>query len=211
MLTCLVDALRYSLPAISFVALVIGGIAYVTNQPYRDEIDHALKGLKGLKGDVKVPERMLPWGYDAGQLREVKEKLRSEPAGDRQTLLDVYVSPVLYWNDIVFAVAIAVFSASLWLWALLQFEPAGLVKWLVIFFAACSVVYGIADVAEDVMLARLFGPYPVADREVRLASALTQAKMGSMAFSVAGGLAFSVLSLLTPHKTFERVNSPAPS
>ncbi len=200
----MVDAIGYVLPAVSFIGLVVGGIAFLTNQPYRDEIDHAL-------GKLKIPERMLPWGYDAGQVREVKEKLGKEFAEDRRTLLDVYVSPVLYWNDIVFAVAMAVFAASLWLWALLQFEPAGLARWLVIIFCASAVVYGIADVAEDVILARLLSRNTFSDGEVRLASALTQIKVVSMSGSVAGGLAFLVLNVLTPHKTYGRVNSPAPS
>ena len=205
MLSCLVDAVRYLLPAISFIGLVVGGIAYVTNQPYRDEIDHALTG------NLKIPERMLPWGYDADQVRQVKERLRGELVDDRRTLLDVYVSPVLYWNDIVFAVTIAVFSASLWLWVLLQFEPTGIARWLVIIFAAGSVLYGIADVAEDVMLARLFTANRVSTGEVRLASMLTQIKMVSITASVAGVMVFVVLSVLTPHKTLAPVNSPAPS
>ncbi|WP_342740319.1 hypothetical protein [Bradyrhizobium sp. B117] len=205
MLSCLVDALRYVLPAISFIGLIVGGIAYVTNQPYRDDIDHALRG------DLKIPERMLPWGYNADQVRQVKERLRGKLVDDRQTLLDVYVSPVLYWNDIVFAVGIAVFSASLWLWVLLQFEPTGLARWLVIIFAASGVLYGIADVAEDVMLARLFRANRVSADEAHLASALTLAKVVTMSASVAGGLVFLVLNVLTPHKTFAPVNSPAPS
>jgi hypothetical protein len=61
------------------------------------------------------------------------------------------------------------------------------------------------------MLARLFTRPTISDNEVRVASALTQTKMASMFVSVAGGLAFSVLHVLTPHKTFPRVSSPAPS
>ncbi|WP_265441466.1 hypothetical protein [Bradyrhizobium sp. SEMIA] len=205
MLSCLADALRYVLPAVSFIALIVGGIAYVTNQPYRDEIDHALKP------DLKAPERMLPRGYNADQVRQVKQRLHGELVDDRRTLLDVYVSPVLYWNDIVFAVAIAVFSASLWLWVLLQFEPTGIARLLVIIFAASSVLYGIADVTEDVMLARLFTANRITTGEVRIASVLTQIKMVSITASVAGVMVFFVLSLLTPHKTFAPVNSPAPS
>lgn len=205
MLSCLLDAVRYLLPAIGFIGLIVAGIAFVTNQPDRDEIDHALKP------NLKAPERMLPWGYNADQVRQVKQRLQGELVDDRRTRLDVYVSPVLYWNDIVFAVAMAVFSASLWLWVLLQFEPTGLAHWLVVIFATASVLYGIVDVAEDVMLARLYRADRIFANEVRLASALTQAKMITMSASVAGGLVFLMLNVLTPHKTFASVNSPAPS
>lgn len=205
MLSCLVDAVRYALPAIGLIGLIVAGIAFVSNQPYRDEIDHALKP------DLKAPERMLPWGYNEDQVRQVKQRLHGDLVDDRRTRLDVYVSPVLYWNDIVFAVAMAVFSASLWLWVLLQFEPMGLARGLVIIFATSGVLYGIADIAEDVMLARLFRANRVSANEVRLASALTQAKMITMSASVAGGLVFLLLNVLTPHKTLAPVNSPAPS
>lgn len=61
------------------------------------------------------------------------------------------------------------------------------------------------------MLARLFTANRISTGEVRIASVLTQIKMVSITASVAGVMVFFVLSLLTPHKTFAPVNSPAPS
>lgn len=204
MLTCLIDAIRYLLPAISFIGLVVAGIAFVTNQPYRDRTNaHLAPGLD-------IPERMMR-GYDAPKLQQVIETLRSAPSVDGRTPLDVYIRPVLYWNDIVFAVALAVFSASLWLWVLLQFEPAGFARWLVIIFTVSAVLYGVTDVAEDWMLARLFTRQSVSDGEARVASALTQAKIVTNGVSITAAVVFLVLGWLTPHEASQPLKSPTPS
>jgi hypothetical protein len=203
MLTCLVDATRYALPAISLVGLVIAAVAFVTNQPHRDRIDAILC-------PDSTPERS-PGGYKAEHVQRVIERLGNAPAVDQKTPLGLYVSPVLYWNDIVFAVALAVFSASLWLWVLLQFEPSGVMRGLVIAFMICAVLYGVTDVAEDMTLARLFTQQTVSTNEARVASALTQAKFGTIVLSVTGALAFLVLHTLTPHYRCPPLNSPAPS
>jgi hypothetical protein len=205
MLSCLVDALRYVLPAVSFIGLVVAGIAYVTNQPYRDRVNAPLEPAQ-----LEIPERMM-CGYDASKLQRVIETLRSAPAVDGRTPLDLYVRPVLYWNDIVFAVALTVFSATLWLWVLLQFEPSGLARWFVIIFMIGAVMYGVTDVAEDLMLARLFTRQTVSDGEARVASALTQIKIVANGVSITAAVVFFALGWLTPHEAPDRVNSPAPS
>jgi hypothetical protein len=178
--------------AVALLGLMVAIIAFVRNQPHRNLINDAL-------GDkLRIPERM--WGYSAEDVQGVIDQLRSAPAIEGRSPLDVYVRPVLYWNDILFAVALAVFSASLWLWILGQVGPVGALRYALIAVTISAVVYGVADVAEDVMLARLFAQPKVSAGGTWVACQLTRIKIATNAGSITAGAVFLTLKYLTEHK-----------
>lgn len=195
--------MRHLMLAISLVGLVIGCLAFMRNDPYRD-------GINGALGELQIPERML-WGYTVDDLQKIVARLKSSPATDGQTQLDIYVRPVLYWNDIVFAIALAVFSASLWLWILEVAQPAGLLRYLIVFFMVSAVLYGVSDVAEDVLLARLFVQPKIAVGEAWMACQLTRIKIATNAASVTSGAVFMALKYYSDRKPGPKTSSSASS
>jgi hypothetical protein len=185
------DLVHHFILAISAIGLAVAVAAFLNNRAPRDSINESLAS-KGLT----TPER--GFSYNAKDLQQVAENLKSQPSGDHRTLLDLYIRPVLIWNDMIFAVALSIFSAALWIWIMVHFELAGLPRNLVIAATVSAILYGIFDVAEDVTLARLLGKSDTISKDEGLiACRLTQSKMITLVGSVTGIVVFETLSWLT--------------
>ena len=60
---------------------------------------------------------------------------------------------------------------------LMQFEPSGFLRYLLVVMAMSSLLYAIFDTAEDFALARALGtPTTISDDKAQIASALTRLK-----------------------------------
>jgi hypothetical protein len=190
--------MHHWLLAISILSLGIAVLLFCRNVEPRGIISNTLSSAS-----LKLPERMTE-GYDAGYLKQVAIVLDARRVGNG-TALDLYRRPVLLWNDVLFAIALAFFSASLWIWVLIQLQPWleswPVLRYLIIFAAVSAVLYSVFDTAEDIMLERLLGQQQaIAQGEATTASGLTRIKIVTNGGSVTGGLVFLALSALTKDK-----------
>ncbi|UPK01812.1 hypothetical protein [Bradyrhizobium sp. 170] len=179
--------------AISAIGLAVAVGAFVKNVAPRDKID------KCLGESLPVPERRVLEGYDCSYLKRVASHLESHRLDEQQTLLDMYIRPVLLWNDIVFAIALSISSASFWVWIIIHFGLSGLPRdLLLLLFTACAVLYGILDVAEDLTLVSLLrAPGTISKRDGQVSSLLTRLKFYTIIISITGAIVFQALSSAT--------------
>src|SRR5262249_37417202 len=103
-------------------------------------------------------------------------------------------------RDIAFAVALACFIVLAWSIVIVAWPADRLGGWptrLAVVFAALGGVYGIADVAEDLKLRRIFRQARIAatlnEAEVGAANALTRIKLVTISASIIGLVTFIVL------------------
>lgn len=175
-----------------FVASALGLIGavlcYRANARYRGMIEDCLGP------GMKVPERVFPF-YDAAYLNSFIRTANGIPAPSGKSVLSLYIQPVLLWIDVGFAVFCAGFAAFFWLGLLELHFNYGWLESAVRFFLLMAVLYGFADVVEDLWLARLFSKRgPVNRQEGMIACVLTQTKLLTIVLSIVGGLFFLVLS-----------------
>lgn len=187
--------MHHWLVAISVVSLGIAVLVFSRNVEHRRIVSDTLSSAS-----LKLPERMIE-GYDAGYLKQVATVLDARRVGGG-TALDLYRRPVLLWNDVIFAIALAVFSSSLWIWILIQFQPWleswAVARYLIMAAAASAVLYAVFDTAEDIMVERLLGQHQtMTDGGAANASRLTWIKIVTNGGSVTGALVFLILSALT--------------
>lgn len=186
------------LAAVSAICLAAAVLAFMLNRKPRLAINEALASAQ-----LRTPERMT--SYDAVKLTEIVRALKSNPSHPEGTLLDLYIRPVLMWNDIIFAVTLASFAASLWIWVLLDLEPSGLIRRVVMALAASSTLYGLFDVAEDVMLIRILRkPDAISTGDGWVACQLTRLKLVTIVGSVIGAVVFQTLSWLPSAQSEQR-------
>lgn len=136
---------------VTLAALVVTVIAFFANVRNRAKIDAALK-----KNALVVPERKCK--YDGHYLESVAKAAAKESVSGHGTALKLYINPTLRW-DIVFAIALGLFTALFDFGmanALLSHPYASRVMLLL---ACMGVVYGAADVAEDIKLASILTNY----------------------------------------------------
>jgi hypothetical protein len=180
---------------ISILSLIVAVNVFVRNVEPRGEIN------KSLGENMPTPERRVTEGYNSDDLNQVAKHLRSHLRVDRRSLLELYIRPVLIWNDIIFAIALSAFSATLWLWIVVHFGLSGWPRNLLILLAASALLYGIFDVAEDVTLVRLLQKSdPISKSDGQIASLLTRLKFVTIVVSVTGGIVFQTLSWMTSEK-----------
>jgi hypothetical protein len=180
---------------ISIMSLAAAVAAFLKNVAPRGEIN------KALGESMVTPERRVTARYDSDYLKKVAKHLKSYLLNDQRTLLDRYIRPVLIWNDIIFAVALSIFSATLWIWIAVHFGLSGWPRHLLMALATSAILYGIFDVAEDIVLVRLLGkPDAISKREGQIASLLTRLKFLTIFVSATGGIVFLTLSWLTTEK-----------
>jgi hypothetical protein len=174
--------------AISVIGLVIAVVAFTQNRAGRAEINSTLSSASPA---LEAPERLFWRPYNEDYLKDVGNALG-------RAMLDRYRRPVLLWNDVIFAVALAIFSASLWMWILFQFELSGIFRHMVIVSAASALLYGVFDTAEDITLERLLkNPESISKSEAWAACLLTRIKIITNGASITGGLVFLTLSSLS--------------
>jgi hypothetical protein len=186
--------MRHLLLAISFIGLAVAIIAFIDNRALRHEIRAALGP------ELKTPEEQVIRGYDRPYLQQIAEGLlRAKATGQDGTLLDQYSRPVLLWYDVIFAIALGIFSACLWAWVLMQFGPSGPLRYLLIVMAVSSLLYAVIDTAEDFSLVSAFRtPGTISDSEALVASVLTRLKFVSIVGSGAGAAVYLALQMIVP-------------
>jgi hypothetical protein len=191
-----------SMAKILFVAavvfLAVASFVFAKNQANRGYIDRQLRDAPPVDGHpLTVPERHL--SYTADDLNAFKNFLNAKTTSDSQTALQFYVSPVLIWNDIIFAVALGCFVVASWLWITIAFDISGILRTLFMFFAAMGFFYGASDVAEDLYLSKLLSrQQAITPAEAFRANALTLTKMATIVSSIQGAVVFTALSLIFP-------------
>ena len=140
-----------------------------------------------------VPERVKPY-YDAAYLNKFISIADVQRTALGKSALELYIRPTLLWIDIAFAVLYAAFLAFFWLGVSTLLAGHPVLEPVSKFFLTMSVVYGIADVAEDFWLVRLFlRGAKTTKSEGALACLLTQTKLLSMSLTLVGGLLFLAL------------------
>jgi hypothetical protein len=171
--------------------LVAAALCFRTNQKYRGEVDAALAA--GERMPMRVPER-LP-SYDAAYIDAFRAKAAGVTTQAGGSALEIYLRPVLLWLDVGFAVFLSLAAALFW--SLLPDVATSMpcIGGISKFCAVMSVAYGVADVAEDLWLARLLGRTSATARlEGIIACTLTRLKFATITLSLVGGLAFWVFS-----------------
>ena len=176
---------------ISAVSLIGAVRRFVANQVYRGAIDAALAGAQG--GPIDVPERVKPY-YDAAYLNKFISIAENQRTTLGKSALELYIRPTLLWIDIGFAVFYAAFLAFFWLGVSTLLAGHHVLEPVSKFFLTMSVVYGVADVAEDFWLVRLFlRGAKTTKPEGALACLLTQTKLLASSLTLVGGLLFLAL------------------
>jgi len=136
---------------------------------------------------VRFPETI--WrSYGQDELRSFVTAL----GGPSDPHLRTYIDDILRFSDLWFAVALAAFSAFVcyWIWTLRKrflSKPA-------LLLGASALVYGVSDLAEDTLLAKILEDVDHADpAEIATASLMTQIKIGSLVLSGVGAVTFLVI------------------
>jgi hypothetical protein len=179
--------------AASGASLIAAALCFRANQPYRGAIDSYL-GQRMI-----VPERVFPF-YDAAYLNDFISTARDVSTTLGKSVLNLYVRPVLLWIDVGFAFFYAAFIVFFWLALLNSLAGHDPFERALQFMLTMGVTYGVADVAEDLWLVRLFSKQsPVSKHEGLLACTLTQAKFVTISLSIIGGAMFWVLNTVFPN------------
>ena len=168
--------------AIAFVATCC---CFLYNAGFRNFID------AHLGEDARVPERR--WTYTVDDLYAFRTRAADIVLPDKRTLLQIYHGPVILPNDLVCAVAMGFFVA------LLGHRLALAAPDRAIWFHASAVfgaLYAAADIAEDMLLALVFGSRGHRPKPAGMAPTATRAKMAFLTVSVTGGLLFLALDAI---------------
>jgi hypothetical protein len=173
------------LTATLVVAFVASCASFFYNVRFRNYIATQLPAA------TRIPERR--WGYSAADLAQFKTVAAGIPTNDGRSILQIYHGPILLPNDLLFAILLATFVVILGRWLALAFPAAA-----ALFYASAALgfVYGVADVTEDMALARVFGVNDVPAYEARLASLMTRVKIVALSASLTGGLLFLLLQAI---------------
>ncbi len=138
----------------------------------------SLNAVLGVNGP-SVPEDLIGW-YGVAELVDFARGARLATIGGNKAL-DVYRRPILLWNDTWFAVGLS--GALIFLnFAIAPLMPLGIAgSVLAVFCALMSLLYGLADIFEDLKLAQIFGSgRDVTKGDARLASIFTQTKFAAL-------------------------------
>ena len=133
----------------SAICLIAAAACFKANQRYRSAIDTSLNSA------MNVPEQVWPL-YDAAYLNMFISTARKQSTPLGMNAPALYVRPTLLWIDVSFAIFCAGFAALFWFgWLrLLRDYPAAELP--LQFLLVMAVLYGLADVVEDLWLVRLF-------------------------------------------------------
>ena len=101
---------------------------------------------------MRIPERS--WSYDAHDLQTFANVAQHVRIG-RQSALDFYVHDILKRSDICFAIALAAVTAFVCCEIAVAPLRCVLFNWAALPLGAMAILYGIADVAEDLKLASI--------------------------------------------------------
>ena len=143
------------------------------------------------KGLVE-PERL--WTYDAHYLARFVQRF---DGGSSRALDVVYRSKILHQWDLAFAVALAIFACLVDLALSTTVRGIPVIWHALVVAAGMAIVYGAADVAEDLKLAAILKhPTTIDAGQTAAANALTRIKIVAITLSLTGGALFLVLSAI---------------
>lgn len=188
---------------------IAASIVYFLNASSREVIDVALRSptTRGLEVSVLTvcrcsdvedwgayslipPERV--WCYGPSYLTAFRDRASLAKTSFGDTALQRYIRPVLMWNDITFAVLMALF-AVLSNFAVSASLPHPM-QAVFVFLALSGLAYGIFDVMEDAMLIRICrSRSPIDATAAARAQLLTRLKMLTLIFSISGLILFVAL------------------
>jgi hypothetical protein len=181
----------YAALAITLLLLIA---CFSSNQKHRGAIDISLASVARIP-PFKVPERLKY--YEADYLNAFKAAASLLPMPHGKTTLSLYIKPTLLWLDVWFAISLACFVALFWCGVREWFPQSPLIGVVSEFCLTMAVAYGIADVAEDLWLAKLLSQAgPISNGGAAVACKLTQLKFLTIFLSVVGGLMFVLLSTI---------------
>jgi hypothetical protein len=133
---------------------------------------------------VVTPEQRFG-GYDARDLEQFKQAISRE-------LLESYIR-ILRSSDIAFAIMLSAVTAWLWYVIASMLHDCVWVNWAPWPFAAMAILYGVADVAEDLKLSTILKhPGPADIAETAAASTLTRVKIATLIMSLIGAVIFKI-------------------
>jgi hypothetical protein len=169
----------------AFVALVVVAIAWNETNRFRWDLAWIASGNQR----TLIPERC--WTYDARDLEVFAN------AADHAGMLRFYVNTILRGSDVCFAIALAAVTAFIWYWIAVTPMEYRIVNWAALPLGAMAILYGIADVAEDIKLASILNHRQSIDRaDAAATNMLTRIKMVTLTLSVIGVLIFFAVSVL---------------
>lgn len=135
------------------------------------------------KPPMDIPERR--WTYDAQDLEDFAQ---AAGAG----MLRFYIS-ILRGSDLGFAVATAAIAAYIWGRIAVTDVNCALVNWAALPLGAMAILYGIADVAEDLKLSLILKHPQAIDRaETAATNTLTRIKLVTIMLSLFGAIIFVI-------------------
>lgn len=160
-----------------FVIIVLAALVWNGIKRTRWDLARNASG----SGNKRIPERRLT--YDAKDLKDFVQ-------ASKGNVLPLYIS-ILRGSDIGFAIALA--AITVWLWYRIAVTPMGctFLNWLALPLGAMAILYGIADVAEDLKLSSILSQPQAIDRaEAAAASTLTRIKFVTLFLSAIGAAIF---------------------
>jgi len=142
---------------------------------------------------ICVPETC--WSYDARSLETFARAARCVWIGNR-TALDRYTIDILRFSDIALAMALAAVSVFIWYEIVVLPRSYDWVKWAAFPCGAMAILYGVADLAEDLKLSTLLRHSDKVDRaDAAATNMLTRIKFVSLGLSIIGAAVFGVIWL----------------
>jgi hypothetical protein len=141
---------------------------------------------------TRIPEQC--WSYDGHDLEAFVTAARIVRIG-RQSALDFYVRNILQRSDICFAIALAVVAAFVCYEIAVAPLLWGPFKWAAVPLGTMAILYGIADVAEDMKLASILKhPQNIDRADAAATNMLTRLKMTALTLSGIGVAIFLVIA-----------------
>jgi formate-dependent nitrite reductase membrane component NrfD len=158
-------------------------------------------------GNTRIPERC--WVYDAHDLESFATRARGVPMGQK-TALEFYAKDILKGSDIFFAIALAAVTAYVCYKIAVSPMPWPWLNWVALPLGAMGLLYGVADVAEDLKLAAILGHPEKIDRaDAAATNMLTRIKIASLSLSIVGLSIFLVITFL--EKLYGKSQSKEPA
>jgi hypothetical protein len=154
-------------------------------------------------GAITIPEGR--WSYDAHDLEQFAE------AGRTGNLLQRY-RQILLSSDIAFAVALSAITVFICYKIAVTPMPCAAINWAALPLGAMAILYGVADVAEDVKLAAILRhPHAIDHAEAAATNMLTRIKMVTLTLSLIGAAIFVVVIVLETIAIRAGSRQPAPA
>jgi hypothetical protein len=147
----------------------------------------ALRWRTAGSANIDIPERR--WTYDAQDLEDFAR------AAEGAHMLQFYVS-ILRGSDLGFAVATAAIAAYIWGRLAVTDMNFAVINWAALPLGAMAVLYGIADVAENLKLSSILKhPEAIDQAEAAATNALTRIKRVTIILSIFGVIVFFVCAI----------------